>query len=514
MNQPKIVSILLAFLFLSSQSYSQTVDQWAVDGIVQFRVDQNPGFDITNYSGGNVALDLLITSSGVDSITQPYPWVGNYMDSIYRVSFSNYATVDALISGLEALPFVDFAEKYPLCSEYHTPNDLQPQQWGLTKIDAEVGWDFSLGSNQVKIAVVDNSFAIDHEDLVGNLYTNQVEAGGLPFVDDDLNGFVDDINGYDVSNSDNNPRPPSGATNSSNWVHGTHVAGIASASTNNGIGMAGLGYNCAIIPVKCANNSGDGATFDRSIDGIFYAIQVGADIINMSFGTPVNSQVMQNMINQAAAQDIVLVGAAGNDGVSSPFYPAAYPQVISVGATGVIDDVPFFSNFGSTIDVMAPGVDIYSALIDGNNTYGNLTGTSMAAPLVAGLAGLIKTQNGSLNSGQIKARIVSGCENIDAINPTYVGQIGAGRINAANSLGNVYISNISKEVFQFWPNPAGQEDLVQFGNTTSGQTYQLFELTGRLIGTGLTTNGLRVQDLQPGVYLVKIHSKTEKLVVQ
>lgn len=508
-------SFLTAILLLSfvTPSISQTVDQWAVDGIVQFRMIQDPGFDITNYSGGNVALDLLITSSGVEEITQPYPWLGNYMDSIYRVSFTNYVTVDALISGLEALPFVDYAEKYPICSEYHTPNDLQPQQWALTKINAEDGWDFSTGAPSVKIAVVDNAFAIDHVDLVANIFTNQSEAGGIPFVDDDLNGFVDDINGYDVSNSDNNPRPPSGATNSSNWVHGTHVAGIASASTNNGTGMAGLGYSCTIIPVKCANNSSDGATFDRSIDGIFYSIQIGADIINMSFGTPVNSQVMQNMIAQAAAQDIVLIGAAGNDGVSSPFYPAAYPQVISVGATGVIDDVPFFSNFGSTIDVMAPGVDIYSTLIDGNNTYGNLTGTSMAAPLVAGLAGLIKAQGG-LNSSQIKSRIVNGCENIDLQNPTLVGQMGAGRINAFNSLGNVSVSIPENSNYHFWPNPVMSGDQVILSNTRPGEVYVIRDLYGRVVRSGLADRPIETSDMHTGIYFITVQETTQQLIVR
>lgn len=400
-----------------------------------------------------MALDLLIASSGVEEITQPYPWVGNYLDSIYRINFTNYATVDALITGIESLPFVDFAEKYPLCSEYHTPNDLHAQQWYLPMVNAQSGWDFTTGSSNVKIAIVDNGVAMDHEDLNASIYVNNAEASGLPLVDDDLNGFVDDVNGFDVSNQDADPRPPNGSSNSSSWKHGTHVAGIAAASTNNAVGMAGLGYNCTIIPVKCASNSSDGGTFNKAIDGVFYGIRSGADVINMSFGTPVNSAVFHNMIIQASAQNIVLVAAAGNDGISDPFYPAAYTEVISVGATDENDVKASFSNFGNTIGVMAPGVNMYSTLIEGNNTYGNINGTSMASPLVAGLAGLIQSHFPGLSAAETRSRIENGCDNISASNPGMNGQIGSGRINVFNSLSNVSIANNKVTMFSVFPNP-------------------------------------------------------------
>ncbi len=416
-----IISCFLLSLF-NLCSYGQTVDPNFVDGQIHLKISSNPGFDLANYTGGNIALDLILNTNSVDSIYKPFPRPSTPLDSIYRVVFSNISAVDNLVSALEVLPFVAFAEKNPMAHLFHTPNDLQSNQWALEKIDAELGWNLSIGNPNVLVAVLDNAIAIDHVDLAANVYTNSAESGGLSLLDDDFNGFADDVNGYDVSDNDNNPRPPG---NGDGFAHGTHVAGIVGAVTNNGSGIASLGYSCTILPVKIASNS-NGSALNGSIDGIFYAMQSGADVINMSWGVQTDAATLRTVIAQAAADGIVLVAAAGNDGNQNLHYPAAYSEVISVGSTNQNDQLSAFSNFGSTIDLVAPGEGIYSTLPQGNNTYGDLSGTSMAAPLVAALASLVKAEFPSFNRIQIQQRMEQGCDDISAQNPGQNGQYGLG----------------------------------------------------------------------------------------
>lgn len=497
----------LCFAFAVSVLNAQTIDQWAVDGIVQFKIDADPGFDLLNYAGGNIALDLLVSTYGGTDISQPYALPGTSLDSVYRIEFTSISQVNALITALEALPFVEFAEKYPLCVTYNTPNDFASQQWYLSKINAELGWDYSTGNSNVLIAIIDNAVAIDHEDLNANIYTNTAEANGLPLIDDDLNGAVDDVNGYDVSNLDANPRPPAGQGNATSWVHGTHVAGLASAATNNGSGMAGLGYNCSILPVKCANDNSDGGSFDKVIDGVFYALRSGADVINMSFGTPSDNQVFKMMIQQAAASNIVLIAAAGNDNVNTPFYPAAYPECISVGATNENDIKASFSNFGTTVDVMAPGVNMYSTLLDASNPYGTLNGTSMAAPLVSGLAGLLLADQPQLTAPLVRNRILSSCDDISAVNPGLNGQLGAGRINAFKTLGNVGVDEMAQEVNVAYPNPVSG-GILYVDREWLNHTFMLHDASGRTVLSGPATLSMDLSELPAGIYLLKVFADT------
>lgn len=510
---------LLTTLIINPNLFSQTISPDWVDGELHFKIDADPIVDLNNYTGGNVALDLLYSTYSIDSIYRPFKLPGTTVDSIYRVVFSNIAQVDLLKSGIEALPFVEYAEKNPLCISTHTPNDLAPEQWYLDKVMAEFAWNHSVGSGNILIAVVDNAIAIDHQDLAPNIYTNTAEDGGLTFLDDDANGFADDVNGYDLSDNDNNPRPPANASgNGDGFVHGTHVAGVVSAKSNNGVGIASLGYNCKILPVKVAPDS-DGAAFNKTIDGIFYALRTGADIINMSWGTYNNVAVLHSMIQQATGAGIVLVAAAGNDNTSDPFYPAAYPEVISVGATDQNDTKAGFSNFGSTLDVTAPGVDIYSTMPEGNNTYANLSGTSMATPLVSALAGLILAQNGSFNAGQVRQRIIQGVDDISALNQGFNGQLGAGRINAFQSLGNVGLTEVFDETLKVYPNPvnAGSPFTINIGSSIDIQSIQVFDARGRLVESGTNASNKRLSIETPGLYTIVVNSEeaiiTQRIIV-
>ncbi|MGB0916627.1 MAG: S8 family serine peptidase [Flavobacteriales bacterium] len=507
----RILSITFVALLCASSNLTvgQTVSPNFVDGQVHFKISSDPGIDLENYVGGNIALDLVYSTYGVDSIYKPFPLPSSPLDSVFRIAFTSISAVDALLPALQALPFVEWAEKNPMAHLFHTPNDLQSNQWSLQKISAEHGWNVSTGSANVLVAVLDNAIAIDHEDLAANIYTNSAETGGLTLLDDDANGYSDDFNGYDVVDRDNNPRPPAGSTgNGDGFVHGTHVAGLVGAVTNNGTGMASIGYQCKILPVKIASDA-DGQALSGSLDGIFYAIQSGADIINMSWGIGSDNVTLRMLVQQAASAGIVMIAAAGNDGNQNLHYPAAYPETISVGATNSSDQIASFSNRGNTIDLMAPGQDIYSTMPEGNNTYANLSGTSMATPITAGLASLVKAQFPSLNAEQVKQRLQQGCENIDAQNPGLSGQIGSGRINAFQTLGNVSIVEAESHGIRVLSNPISNGILAikaQDNRLLNGAVVSVIDATGRTVLSEPWKANVDVADLVSGIYLLSIET--------
>lgn len=520
MTSPSILNgwlICASLLFMMVHGKAQTFDPNAVDGQIHIKLSGNPPVNLDGYTGGNLTVDLLFAASGLDSIYRPFPLPNTALDSVYRVVFPNAAQVDVLISALEALPYVEYAEKNPMAFTFNTPNDLQSGQWSLYRIQAPEAWSISTGSANVVVAVVDDAVAIDHQDLNASIYVNTAEQNGIPFLDDDVNGRADDINGYDVANNDANPRPPSNASgNNDGFTHGTHVAGIVGAATNNGIGMASIGYGIKILPVKIGRDSD--AALTAGLDGVFYAMRSGADVINMSWGLANDVATFKTIIQQAAASDIVLVAAAGNNGDQTLHYPAAYPEVISVGATDQNDAKASFSNFGSTVTLMAPGVGVYSTLPENNSTYGNYSGTSMAAPMVAGLAGLVKSHFPNMSAVQIRQRIIQGCEDISQQNPGLNGQIGAGRINAFRTLGNVSIAEVTANEITVWPNPCSDKLYLSKPSSLHIQNLQLMDMAGRVVIRSSRTEALDISSLSAGIYVISINTDskqiTSKLVVK
>lgn len=339
---------------------------------------------------------------------------------------------DALMGAIEQLPDIEYVERVPHYKSFLTPNDPNlGQQWNLATIQAEDAWDINTGNATTTIAIVDDAVHLSHPDLQGNLWVNpgEIANNGL---DDDGNGYIDDINGWDAANNDNDPNPP--VLNQSYFTHGTHVAGIAAASTNNATGVASIGFNCSIISVKVKDDATTGGSLQAPYLGVQYAIAANPDIMNNSWGGSGSSATYQALFDVAYQNGIVVVAAAGNSNTAAPMYPASYNHVISVGATDVGDQKASFSNYGPTIDVMAPGANIPSTLAATTGLYGNLSGTSMAAPLVAGLAGLMRSYDPSLSVDDLEACLESSCDNINAQNPQYLNQIGAGRINAEAAL--------------------------------------------------------------------------------
>lgn len=468
--------LLLAFTasIMTMLSFGQTVHPDYLDGAIWFKIKN----DITKHqtidtetgsiSTPAIKLEQLafyedLKAYGIRSMKEAFPAVKDVkLTNVIRLEIADIYKVNEVIQLLERSEIVEYAERIPYLEKTLTPNDPSynaSTQWGLFQINAAQAWDFATGSSAVTVAIVDDAVETTHDDLSGVLWTNPNEVPNNG-VDDDNNGYVDDINGFDVANSDNNPDPDNPI---SSYDHGTHVAGIACAETNNNTGVASIGHNVSMIAVKSTNSA---TAVTHGYEGIIYAVAAGADVINMSWGGSGQSTTAQNIINYAAGEGIVLIAAAGNDNVSSVFYPAGYNNVISVASTTFGDSKSSFSNYGSWIDISAPGSAIYSTIP--GNSYGTKQGTSMASPQVAGLAGLMLSLNPSLSPADIESCILSTADNIDGANPSYIGQLGAGRINAQAAM------NCVSATLNWAPEADFQGDIL---NILEGQSVNFTDLS-------------------------------------
>ncbi|MGF7046117.1 subtilisin family serine protease [Paenibacillus sp. DS2015] len=263
----------------------------------------------------------------------------------------------------------DVLDKQNPNTSSNIPNDLlySKYQWNLPAIETGKGWDISKGSEDVIIAVVDTGVEADHPDLQGVLAP-----------------------GYNVIDPASPPEDDVG--------HGTHVTGIIAASVNNNEGVAGISWFNKVMPVKALDNSGAGTTYSVS-EGIIWAADHGAKVINMSLGNYADSEFLHDAVKYAYDRDIVLIAATGNDNTERPGYPAAYPEVFSVSATDANMQRASFSNYGDYVDVVAPGESIASTYM--GKQYASLSGTSMATPHVAALAGLIRSRNPKLTNVEV-----------------------------------------------------------------------------------------------------------------
>ncbi|PFP16142.1 peptidase S8 [Bacillus sp. AFS073361] len=298
---------------------------------------------------------------------------------------------------------VEFAEPNYLYlqNQIELPNDLlyrEQYQWNLSAIQAEAGWDITKGDEHIIIAVIDTGVDLDHPDLRRRL-----------------------TNGYNVLLNNDFPDDDNG--------HGTHVSGIIASETNNQEGLAGVTWYNKIMPIKAMNAEGYGTTFDIA-KGIFWAVDHGADVINMSLGNYQYSSLLKEAIDYAYNKNVVLIAAAGNENTMQPSYPAAFPKVLSVAAVSYTGQRAPFSNYGDYIDVSAPGVQIPSTYF--NQQYASLSGTSMASPHVAGLAGLMLSANPNLTNKEVIDIIKNSAYDLGI--PGTDNDFGSGLINVKNGL--------------------------------------------------------------------------------
>lgn len=303
---------------------------------------------------------------------------------------------------------------------FHTiPDDENySSQWYHSSINCTGAWDFTTGDSQIKIAVLDSGIEDTHPDIANNMWINNYEIPGNN-IDDDNNGFIDDYKGWDFFYNDSSPRDYQG--------HGTHVSGITAAVGNNGIMGSGIMWNAKVMNLKCGSDVNKDISAAATVQAIYYAIDKGANVINMSFGGFAESGAIGEALKRAYDSGIVLIASAGNDNSNEKSYPAAYDDVIAVAALYQNNAKASFSNYGDWIGLSAPGTEIYSNWIGG--TFRSNQGTSMAAPIVSGTAGLIKSKNQNLTSREIKNSLIVSCENIN--NTT----LGAGKNQCIQSSG-------------------------------------------------------------------------------
>jgi serine protease len=411
------------------------------------------------------------------------------LNKIVTMFISTSIDPELVSAKLSKHDLVEWAEPHYLYQLTYTPNDPNhASQYAISKIQSEAAWDINKGDASIIIAIDDTGVDWDHPDLAANIWVNDDPVDGS---DNDGNGYVDDINGWDfgglTGTPDNDP-------NEDRPDHGTHVAGISSAVTDNGVGVSSIGFNCTIMPVKTSQddirNQAGQALIAYGYEGIVYAADNGAHVINCSWGGFNYSIAAKAAIDYAISKGTLVVGAAGNNGISTVIYPAAYPGVLSVGSTTSSDTRSGFSNYGMYLDVLAPGSSIYNTWQ--NDTYASLSGTSMASPLAAGLAGLVFNQFPSYTPLQVAEQIRVNADNIDAQNAGFSGLLGSGRINAFKALSNANSKSVrmvnhlfvdegdGDGIFEPGENVSIEMDFVNYLNATSALTIAIETTNGNV----------------------------------
>ncbi|MBI5945397.1 MAG: S8 family serine peptidase [Chloroflexi bacterium] len=337
----------------------------------------------------------------------------------------------AVLTALQSSDGVEFAEPNYLVTLAGTPNDPEfPNQPNLNVIQVPQSWDALPGTEEVLVAVIDTGVDITHLDLVNSVWQNPGETGldasgadkKSNGIDDDGNGYVDDWQGWNMVAGSNSVSDDQG--------HGTHLAGIIGAQTNNAIGIAGIAPNARLLPVKVLDNNGVGS-HAQAAEGIVYATDMGARIINLGFGGIGSSDLLQNAVDYALSQNVLVVAAAGNGGNATTFYPAGYPGVIAVSAVDNDFNMAPFSSYGSHIGVSAPGAAIQSTFPGGG--YSLASGTSMSSAHVSGVAALLASKpefadGNALRSALLNSALDLGVSGVDE-------QFGYGVVQAFNALG-------------------------------------------------------------------------------
>lgn len=382
------------------------------------------------------ALDQVLAEQGVKQMAPLFPLMSSPgklgpekaadvfgLSHIYRLRLEPGRDVRKVVAALAANPDVVYAEPDYIARQADAPDDPRySEQWALNALRIEGAWAVVTGTPAVAIAIVDSGIDLDHPDLAPNLWIN---PGEIPDngVDDDSNGFVDDVYGWNFVASTNDVGDDNG--------HGTLVAGVAAARTDNSTGIAGVCGQCRIMPVKVVQTSGV-ANYSDIAAGVAYAAAKGARVINLSLGGYADSQTLRDAIAYAASQNVVVVGGAGNDDTSSPFYPAAYNEVLAVAGATDTDTRMAVTNYGPWVDVSAPGEEILTTALGGD--YVRTSGTSLAASYGAGLGGLLLALHPDWTPVLVQAQLMHTADPIDALNPGYEGQLGNGRLNATQAV--------------------------------------------------------------------------------
>ncbi|RYU94852.1 S8 family serine peptidase [Emticicia agri] len=445
--------------------YAQTVHKDYIDGEVYIKLKEFPKITQILPNGAvNTALELpflskaAFISNTIAAQRSFYFSNSAELQRIYRVKIGKPKLVNQFIKEISKDNSVEYVEPVPYHQIISIPNDASVgNQFYLNKIKAYEAWDISQGGIDIVVAVIDNAIQTNHADLAGNM-----------------------LAGRDISDNDNDPSPPD-----STFFHGTHVAGLVGAVTNNNIGIASVGFNrVKILPIKATPNNGSPDGIYHGFEAISWAVAHGANIINLSWGGSAYSMTDQAVIDEAYNAGVLIVAAAGNNGQNSSYYPASYNRVISVGSVTVNDEKSYFSNYGSSVDLVAPGSGIYSTMP--GNKYDYHSGTSMATPIASSVFAYMWSVKPDLTLLQLENLIKSTCDNIDGLNPGYAGMLGSGRINVLKTISCMegHIEPVITPSVTTVLCPGGSVMLTC--NTIDGVTYQ-WKKNGANVGTNQTT---------------------------
>lgn len=480
LSKTPLMSILIAIISISFSMHAQERSQYVINkGDVLYASNELimkvKHLESRTKQSATLSQDLLseLTFLDVESITPTiqFSQTSRSQDLMQIVSVKYNADIDPMeASGkLKRSKNIYWVEPRFVYEVGLIPDDPKfEDQYYLSRIAAEDAWDISTGDTSVVIAIIDTGVDWDHPDLEANIWHNWAEIPNNG-VDDDENGYVDDHIGWDFGGLDGTPDNDPVEDNA---YHGTHVAGCAAAVTNNGEGVASIGFNSRIMCVKTAredmkNDHGTVYIYYGN-EGVVYAADNGADVVNMSYGGSGYSEYSFDVMQYAYSKGVVLVGAAGNENSSLPHYPSGYDNVLSVAASDQDDIRASFSNYGYTVDVLAPGVSIYNTWFD--DTYAWLQGTSMASPIVAGLAALVKAQFPNYTPNQIAEQIRVTSDNTDPVNGQYIGRLGYGRINAYYALTETEKKSARITMLEILDSDGGDGDAIY----ESGETLNVY----------------------------------------
>ncbi|MEH2005175.1 S8 family peptidase [Nostoc sp.] len=408
----------------------------------------------------------------------------NSTDADVQLQNSSNATANALSTGnynsTNGYGLINAAAAVARAAGQNTfadvPN-LGGNNWGADLIKAPEAWAHGYTGKGVVVAVIDTGVDYNHEDLKDNIWTNPKEIAGNG-KDDDGNGYADDIHGWNFVDNNNNTLDDNG--------HGTHVSGTI-AGENNNYGVTGIAYDAKIMPIKVLDSSGSGS--DTSIaKGIHYAVDNGANVINLSLGGAYSNGTLESAIDYASSKGVIVVMAAGNDGGSSPDYPASYASKsgIAVGAVDRNNNLADFSNRSGTNQisyVTAPGVKVYSSVP--NNQYATYSGTSMAAPHVAGVVALMLSANPKLTDAQVREIVADTAGNStqttsSSLNISHVSSLASqviadtARNNTQTTISNFNNSDVSSLKRQAMSNSNLLHIDAQTANPLTSQTISSF----------------------------------------
>lgn len=418
-----------------------------ISGKIDF--DNNGGI----VSTGSATFNQLARQFKITDLEQMHPFVrdmewnddGAYIQNIYRVYIKDNEMIEEARSALEKFHNIIYAEYDSIVHTLYVPNDpFYNNLWFIDNTYTNLAWNFVQGSDEVIVAITDTGTKWNHEDLADNIWINEAELPGITIdwvnglviggdgLDNDGNGKIDDVIGWDFVDNNNNPQQ-----NFPGNQHGTHVAGCAGAVGDNNIGVTGTAMNVSLLICKGGATNHNSSGVQYAYDQVIYSADSGAHFINCSWISYGYSGAYPNQIvNYATAQGSLVIAGAGNQNTQHTAayggFPSDCTNSVSVAATDQDDIKASFSDFGTPIDISAPGVSIYSTYYNnsGNDSYQWAQGTSMSSPIVAGIAALVKTANPGLGPLEIKDRLIYTADCIDNLNPSHAGLLGGGRVNA------------------------------------------------------------------------------------